>query len=150
MESKRKEEKLLLETRRSGQMVDDGTPLAVLLPQMTKKAERQEDIDRAEQKKEEGNGFFRTKDYDKAIVAYTEGIKYNGGNQILWGNRCACFLKLKKWDAAVFDASAALHIDATWLKVRVRLGQAFMGLERYEDAAVALWEVVRELILFFF
>jgi hypothetical protein len=25
----------------------------------------------------------------------------------------------------------------------VRLGQAFMGLERYEDAAVALWEVVK-------
>ena len=29
------------------------------------------------------------------------------------------------------------------LIIQVRLGQAFMGLERYEDAAVALWEVVK-------
>lgn len=68
----------------------------------------------------------------------------NGGNHILWGNRCACHLKLKKYDAAVFDASAALQIDKTWLKARTRLGQAFMGLERFEDAAVTLWEVVQK------
>ena len=62
----------------------------------------------------------------------------------MWGNRCACHLKLKKYDAAVFDASAALQIDKTWLKARTRLGQAFMGLERFEDAAVTLWEVVQK------
>ena len=50
----------------------------------------------------------------------------------------------KNYDAAVFDASAALHVKPDWLKARVRLGKAFMGLRRFEDAAVALWEVVQK------
>jgi ankyrin repeat protein len=143
-ESLRQEKKTISDLRKSGQVIDDGTPMSVLLPQVTKKSNNEKDISAADACKDKGNGFFRTGELEKAIAAYSEGIALNGGNHILWGNRCACHLKLKKYDAAVFDASAALQIDKTWLKARTRLGQAFMGLERFEDAAVTLWEVVQK------
>jgi len=143
-ESKRQEEKKVLDARKAGQVLDDGTPMSVLLPRVTKGTDSDKDKQKAVDCKDKGNGFFRTAKLVEAIAAYSEGIALDGGNQILWGNRCACHLKLKKWDAAVFDASAALHIEPTWLKARTRLGQAFMGLERFEDAAVTLWEVVKE------
>lgn len=142
--AQKNEKQELARARKSGQIVDDGTPMKVLLPQITAAATKDKDKIAAEACKQKGNDLFKTGALEEAIAAYSEGIALNGGNHILWGNRCACHLKLKKWDAAVFDASAALHIDKTWHKARVRLGQGFMGLERYEDAAVTLWEVVQK------
>ena len=105
--------------RKKGQVVDDGTPMRVLLPRVTQAATSPEEVASSEQCKERGNGFFRSGELQKAVGAYSEGIALNGGNHVLWGNRCACHLKLKHWDQAVFDASAALHIDAGWHKARV-------------------------------
>ena len=119
-------------------------PMSVLLPSLTRKAKTEEDATKAEEQKGEGNNHFRAGRVEDAIASYSKGLEYDGANHVLWGNRCACYLRLKNYDAAVFDASAALHVKPDWLKARVRLGKAFMGLKRYEDAAVALWEVVQK------
>ena len=117
--AQQKERETVQAARKKGHVVDDGTPMRVLLPRVTQAATSPEEVASAEQCKERGNGFFRSGELQKAVGAYSEGIALNGGNQVLWGNRCACHLKLKQWDQAVFDASAALHIDASWHKARV-------------------------------
>jgi ankyrin repeat protein len=119
-------------------------PMNVLLPQLTRKAESAEDAAAAEACKDEGNDHYRAGRVEEAIASYSKGLEKDGTNHVLWGNRCACYLRCKNYDAAVFDASAALHVKSDWLKARVRLGKAFMGLHRYEDAAVALWEVCKK------
>eukprot|EP00946_MAST-07B_sp_MAST-7B-sp1_P000506 g506.t1 len=119
-------------------------PMNVLMPQLTRKAKTPEDAAKAEACKEEGNNHYRAGKIDEAIASYSKGLELDGANHVLWGNRCACYLNRKNYDAAVFDASAALHVKPDWLKARVRLGKAFMGLRRFEDAAVALWEVVQK------
>ena len=123
---------------------DVSAPMATVLPRVTRPAANPENAAKAAALKDAGNAHFRANDLAAAIKCYTEGIELDGANQVLWSNRCACHLKQRHWDAAVFDASAALHIKSDWHKARVRLGKAFMGLERYEDAAVALWEVVQK------
>lgn len=45
--------------------------------------------------KDEGNAFFLKKDYASAAAKYTEAIKIDGENAILYSNRAACRLNLK-------------------------------------------------------
>lgn len=47
--------------------------------------------------KDEGNVFFLKKDYASAAAKYTEAIKIDGENAILYSNRAACRLNLKTY-----------------------------------------------------
>jgi Flp pilus assembly protein TadD len=47
--------------------------------------------------KAEGNEFFRQKKYDQAAIKFTKAIDLDRSNAVLYANRAACHLALKRF-----------------------------------------------------
>ncbi|KAH8086614.1 hypothetical protein BXZ70DRAFT_1011706 [Cristinia sonorae] len=91
----------------------------------------------AAQLKAEGNALFLKKDYKLAHARYTQAIKEDGNNAILYANRAACCLGLQKFLDAATDAKKATEIDATYAKgwARLAVAQGNLGsIQRSIDA----------------
>ena len=54
------------------------------------------DLTLAAQLKEEGNALFIKKDFQKAYQKYTDALKADDTNAILYANRAACAHNLRK------------------------------------------------------
>ena len=54
--------------------------------------------------KDQGNKAFAAKDYDRAIALFSEAIKIDPSNHVLWSNRSAAYAGKKQWDSALEDA----------------------------------------------
>jgi len=99
-----------------------------------------EGLQKSEKWKDIGNKYYIEKEYHKAIDAYTEAIKFNGSNKMLWSNRSACFLVVGAAKDALLDAEVCRRLDAAWAKACYRLASARLALGMFEDAAVAAFE----------
>ena len=93
-----------------------------------------------------GNKAFTAQDYNEAIKHYTRCIKALDNAELepvaaILGNRCACYLALKRFVPASWDAQCAVRADPTWWKGYWRHGVALMGMspknERSEMAVKA-------------
>ena len=58
----------------------------------------------AEGLKNVGNEHFRKKNYAAALEAYTSAIQKQGDKASFWSNRSACYLAMKKYELALYDA----------------------------------------------
>ena len=94
----------------------------------------------AKTKKEEGNAAFKEGKYDIALTAYTDAIKLQGDNAVLWSNRSATYLALKLPKDALVDAEVCRGLKPKWDKACLRLAKARIALGMFEDAAVAAFE----------
>ena len=86
-----------------------------------------------------GDAFFRAKNYEKAIDAYTLALKEAPGAAAVLRNRAAAHEILQKWSEVENDASAALKADAAAgepvsAKALLRRAAALVQLSRPEDA----------------
>lgn len=63
--------------------------------------------------KDQGNKAFAAKDYDKAISLFTDAIKLDPSNHVLYSNRSAANAGKKAWGAALEDAEAVCNLDVT-------------------------------------
>ena len=89
-----------------------------------------------------GDAFFRAKNYEKAIDAYTLALKEAPGAAAVLRNRAAAHEKLQKWSEVENDAKAALDADAAAgepvsAKALLRRAAALVQLSRVEDAVAA-------------
>ena len=89
-----------------------------------------------------GDAFFRAKNYDKAVEAYTLALKEAPGAAAVLRNRAAAHEKLSKWSEVENDAKAALDADAAAgepvsAKALLRRAAALVQLSRPEDAVAA-------------
>ncbi|KAG9350924.1 hypothetical protein JZ751_024813 [Albula glossodonta] len=89
--------------------------------------------------KDEGNEYFKEKNYKKAIVSYTEGLKKKCGdtdlNAILHTNRAAAHFHLGNMRSALNDSTAAKKLKPDHLKALLRAGaQCCMELRSYGEA----------------
>ncbi|KAI1892003.1 hypothetical protein AGOR_G00149520 [Albula goreensis] len=88
--------------------------------------------------KDEGNEYFKEKNYKKAIVSYTEGLKKKCGdtelNAILHTNRAAAHFHLGNMRSALNDATAAKKLKPDHLKALLRGAQCCMELHSYGEA----------------
>ncbi|KAJ7802792.1 putative stress-induced protein STI1 [Mycena olivaceomarginata] len=78
----------------------------------------------AEQKKQTGNQLMSSKQYDKAIEAYTQAITLDPTNAIYYSNRAAAHSSKGDHLSAVGDAEQAIKIDPKFVKAYHRLGLA--------------------------
>ncbi|XP_056607368.1 tetratricopeptide repeat protein 4 [Triplophysa dalaica] len=88
--------------------------------------------------KDEGNDYFKEKNYKKAVVSYTEGLKKNCVdlelNAILYTNRAAAHFHLGNIRSAFNDATAAKKLKPDHIKAILRGAQCCIELHHYLEA----------------
>ncbi|XP_060775866.1 tetratricopeptide repeat protein 4 [Neoarius graeffei] len=94
--------------------------------------------EQAKSLKDEGNEYFKEKNYQKAIVSYTVGLKKNSTdsdlNTILYTNRAAAHFHLGNMRSALNDATTARKLKPGHIKAIIRGAQCCMELRNYTDA----------------
>ncbi|KAH9846628.1 hypothetical protein C2E23DRAFT_890715 [Lenzites betulinus] len=89
--------------------------------------------------KAEGNALFLKGNFSRAYEKYSQAIKHDDGNAILYCNRAACSLGLNRYIEAYTDADQATKLDSTYAKAWARLATACAGLGKLEQT-VASWK----------
>ena len=67
----------------------------------------------------DANVEFKAGKYDAALEKYNEAVKLDPEEVQYVANRANVYLKLKKWQEAEDDCTAALKINSKYAKVRI-------------------------------
>lgn len=88
--------------------------------------------------KDEGNDYFKEKDYKKAVVSYTEGLKKKCTdadlNAVLYTNRAAAQYYLGNFRSALNDVTAARKLSPCHLKAIIRGALCHLELKHFAEA----------------
>ncbi|XP_044626801.1 tetratricopeptide repeat protein 4 isoform X2 [Equus asinus] len=88
--------------------------------------------------KDEGNDYFKEKDYKKAVISYTEGLKKKCAdpdlNAVLYTNRAAAQYYLGNLRSALNDVTAARKLKPCHLKAIVRGALCHLELKNFAEA----------------
>lgn len=68
--------------------------------------------------KDKGNAALQANNFKEAIEAYSEAIKLDGTNHILFSNRSAAFAKEGNYEKALEDAEKTISLKPDWPKVK--------------------------------
>ncbi|NXD95231.1 TTC4 protein, partial [Chaetorhynchus papuensis] len=86
----------------------------------------------------EGNEYFREKDYGRAVAAYSEGLRRRCGDAeldaVLLTNRGAAHFHLGNYRSALNDAIQAKKLKPTHLKAIIRGALCHMELKNFSEA----------------
>uniref|UniRef100_A0A8C9X663 Small glutamine-rich tetratricopeptide repeat-containing protein beta n=1 Tax=Sander lucioperca TaxID=283035 RepID=A0A8C9X663_SANLU len=93
-----------------------------------------EDIERAEQLKNEGNNHMKEENYRCAVECYTKAIDLDLRNAVYYCNRAAAHSKLGNYTEAIGDCERAIGIDPTYSKAYGRMGLALTAMTKYPEA----------------
>ncbi|KDO31290.1 hypothetical protein SPRG_03906 [Saprolegnia parasitica CBS 223.65] len=92
----------------------------------------------AEQEKNLGNEEFNAKNYDQAIVHYSEAIRLAPGNHIYYSNRSAAYGAINQWEKAEQDAKECVRLNPSFKKGLLRLANAQRQLGKNDDAVATM------------
>lgn len=93
--------------------------------------------------KELGNDKFKDKEFDEAILHYTQGLEQcRGSTQAeerakLLANRSAALVGVEDYRGALADAEECCALRPSWPKGWARKGKALTALSRHKAAAAA-------------
>lgn len=90
--------------------------------------------ERADKKKDAGNGYFKNGQNDLAIKAYSEAIDLDPSHHVYFSNRSAAYLAMKKFKEAACDAEECVRLNPQFIKGYHRLALAQNGLKQYIQA----------------
>jgi len=93
--------------------------------------------------KSQGDRAFASKDFQKAIDLFSKAIKKAPKDHMLYSNRSASFLALKKYKKALNDAIKTIHYKPTWSRGYVRLGAATFCLGELDEAEESYYHALR-------
>ncbi|XP_064002983.1 tetratricopeptide repeat protein 4 isoform X2 [Pogoniulus pusillus] len=100
--------------------------------------EEQSPAELAKMYKNEGNDYFKEKDYKRAVVAYSEGLQRRCGdpelNAVLHTNRGAAQFHLGNYRSALRDAIQARKLKPTHLKAIIRGALCHVELKNFSEA----------------
>ena len=88
----------------------------------------------ADELKAKGNAALQAEKFEEAIQHYTEAIKIDTNNHILYSNRSAAYAKVGKYAESLQDAEKTINLKADWAKGYSRKGAALELLNRQEEA----------------
>ncbi|KDO20198.1 hypothetical protein SPRG_13452 [Saprolegnia parasitica CBS 223.65] len=89
---------------------------------------------KAEAKKNEGNEYFKRKEYAPAIEKYSEAIALDSSNHVYFSNRSAAYAGLGKFAEAAQDGEACVRLNPTFVKGYHRYALGLKGLKDYAKA----------------
>uniref|UniRef100_A0ABI7XXW2 Tetratricopeptide repeat domain 4 n=1 Tax=Felis catus TaxID=9685 RepID=A0ABI7XXW2_FELCA len=88
--------------------------------------------------KNEGNDYFKEKDYKKAVISYSEGLKKKCTdpdlNAVLYTNRAAAQYYLGNFRSALNDVTAAKKLKPCHLKAIIRGALCHLELKNFAEA----------------
>lgn len=76
------------------------------------------------------------------MKVYTEAIKINFNDAVLFSNRSVCYDKLKFFEEAILDAQEAIRIDPTYIKAYNRLANSYKAVGQIKKAVQAYRKVM--------
>lgn len=88
----------------------------------------------AERFKDEGNKFFKVKDYKQAISFYTKAVALQPDSATYLGNRAAAHMSAGNWPEALDDCRRAADMDPNNSKVLLRLARIYTHIGQPEEA----------------
>ncbi|MBA0625807.1 hypothetical protein Godav_003566 [Gossypium davidsonii] len=91
-----------------------------------------------------GNLLFKASKFVEACIVYGEGLEYDSHNPVLLCNRAACRSKLGQFEKAIEDCTAALNVQPSYSKARLRRADCNSKLERWETAIQDYEKLIRE------
>ncbi|KAJ3528004.1 hypothetical protein NMY22_g9569 [Coprinellus aureogranulatus] len=86
-----------------------------------------------------GNKLYQQGKYNEALDKYTEALKQDRTNAVIYANRAAVHLAMKEYLDAVFDCERATSIDPSYAKGWWRLGSALYALTSW-DECINAWQ----------
>ncbi|XP_008831213.1 tetratricopeptide repeat protein 4 isoform X3 [Nannospalax galili] len=88
--------------------------------------------------KDEGNDYFKEKDYKKAVISYTEGLRKKCAdldlNAVLYTNRAAAQYYQGNFRSALNDVLAARKLNPCHLKAIIRGALCHLELKHFAEA----------------
>lgn len=87
-----------------------------------------------EELKRNGNSCMSEGKHIEAMLHYTQAIKLDKSNPLLYSNRSLSFLKLQQYYFARDDANSCIKLDCGWPKGYYRKGEAEYSAEHYKEA----------------
>ena len=96
-----------------------------------------QDEEQSDRYKEEGNRYFKAKEYARAITKYTTAIRFNPNNHLLFSNRAHCHSLIAEYKVAEEDICRCLKIDPSFVKGWHRYGLILEEFGQLGKAGVA-------------
>lgn len=81
-----------------------------------------------------GNKAFAAKDFDQAILHYTNAIKLDSNNHVFFSNRSASYASKKQYTEAIADAKQCIKLNPSFIKGYYRLAMAQMETHDLDGA----------------
>lgn len=116
-----------------GKHRDAATP-SPMLEDVPKAPVSDEDKQRADALKNEGNDAVRRGDCRAAVGRYSEAIAVWPDNAVYYVNRAAAYTKLNQLDEAIRDCERGIDIDPNYSKAYSRLGTCYFTQKSYTEA----------------
>lgn len=92
----------------------------------------------AQAKKNEGNNFFKAKQFQQAIGKYTEAIALDSNDVTFYSNRSACHAALEQWEKAAEDGRQCVMTDKNFVKGYFRYALGLQNMGNLDAAADAV------------
>ena len=72
---------------------------------------------KAEELKNASNAALKSGNNEEAIKHYSEAIKLDPSNHVLYSNRAAVYAKLERYEESLEDAKKCVEVKPDWAKV---------------------------------
>lgn len=116
----------------------DNDTVTSMLSKSTLENKQQEekpfDKEKAESYKDEGNNYFKTSQYSKAIESYSLAIDHLPTEASYYGNRSFAYLKSEFYGYALSDANKSIELDPKYVKGYYRRASSNLALGKYKLA----------------
>eukprot|EP00095_Tigriopus_kingsejongensis_P003055 maker-scaffold101_size371023-snap-gene-0.23 protein:Tk03055 transcript:maker-scaffold101_size371023-snap-gene-0.23-mRNA-1 annotation:"-like protein subfamily c member 7" len=92
----------------------------------------------ADQKKDQGNEQYKTKNYREALQLYSEAITLDPQCPAYYSNRSACHMMLAQFNEGLNDAKTSVELDSEFTKGYIRMVKCCIALGEVASAKQAL------------
>jgi stress-induced-phosphoprotein 1 len=121
-------------------LTESSTPQTLQALRKVEKLKRERDainyIDpqKSQEEKEKGNEFFKQQKFPEAIASYTEALRRNPKDHVLYSNRAAAYTKLGEFNYAMKDCDESLALNPNFVKSYIRKANLEVVTKQYHKA----------------